>query len=109
MIPMVIRVGKYKDPAHPYAFAENIACIKENSEKMYAYFVREIAQLRGLSLADQEKWAEGRAIVGEEALELGLIDAFGGYSDALDKIHELLKERGVKVRGQLKVVEVNLN
>jgi ATP-dependent protease ClpP protease subunit len=35
----------------------------------------------------------GTMLIGEQAVECGLIDKVGGLKDALDKLNELIKEK----------------
>lgn len=95
MEPIIIRSGKYKDPANPYIALDEelIDDIKQRVLKKYHQFIIDVAQARKLSLDDQEVWvAEGKSFVGTEALELGLIDAIGDFTDAITKMNELIKQ-----------------
>ena len=44
----------------------------------------------------------GSVIYGEQAVEVGLIDQIGGLSDALDCLHQMIKERKQQSRGEEK-------
>lgn len=104
----VLRTGKYKDLCNPHIPLENwhIEYFKQINQKLYEQFVADVAQERKLSIADEKKWADGQEFIGTEALELGLIDALGDFSDALVKMKELLEARGIKVEGELEIVDI---
>jgi len=50
-----------------------------------------------------EEWAEGRIFSGRRAYQLGLVDKLGSYSDALDIMVTLLKEKGIHTTIQMLV------
>ena len=49
----------------------------------YALFKQRVEEGRGLSAAAVARLAKGRVWTGEQALELGLVDALGGLADAV--------------------------
>ena len=63
---------------------------EENIDAIYSAFLERVANGRGLSLADVEKVAKGRAWTGQQALERKLVDELGGLSKALDVTAQLL-------------------
>ncbi len=66
---------------------------------MYARFLNIVAQARHKSPADVDKIAQGRVWDGGAAHQLGLVDGFGGMSEAIAKAAQLAglgSERGVR-------------
>jgi len=73
--------------------------IQEGIESTYRRFLAIVAESRHKSPADIDKIAQGRVWDGGTARQLGLVDGFGGMSDAIAKAAELAKlgdERGVR-------------
>ena len=102
----VITAGDYKYPGVYVSLdEERKLSMQKNSQRIYQHIVTDIAQMRNLSVEDEKTWANGREFVGIEALELGLIDDLGGYTDALEKMKELLAERGIQIYGNLEISE----
>lgn len=58
-------------------------------ETGFADWMRQVAEKRGLSLAEMEELAYGRVFTGEEAVANGLIDGLGHLDDALALAAEL--------------------
>jgi protease-4 len=59
-------------------------------DTIYADFTTKVAEGRGLTAAEVEQAARGRIWTGAAAQKLGLVDALGGLTVALDAIRELL-------------------
>lgn len=57
--------------------------IQQSVEDIYEKFVNQVAASRNLSVDHVREIAEGRVWSGEDAMELGLIDKFGGLDDAV--------------------------
>jgi protease-4 len=73
--------------------------IQEGIESTYRRFLSIVAASRHKSPADIDKIAQGRVWDGGTARQIGLVDGFGGMSDAIAKAAELAKlgdERGVR-------------
>ncbi|MCY4299357.1 MAG: signal peptide peptidase SppA [Flavobacteriaceae bacterium] len=62
--------------------------IKE-MDKIYKTFKERVAQGRDMTIDQVEKIAQGRVWSGKQALEIGLVDAFGDVSLAIEKAAEL--------------------
>ncbi|MBN1581371.1 MAG: signal peptide peptidase SppA [Anaerolineae bacterium] len=62
---------------------EQLAIEQAMVDEMHAMFVRDVAEGRGMS--EDKVWplADGRAFTGQQALDLGLIDALGNLDDAI--------------------------
>lgn len=107
----VITSGKFKGVLHadsPDLTDEQRAYIQERMDEEYRFFCIDVAQARGLSLDEHEQWANGLVFGGVKALELGLIDKTGSYSDALEIALQLAKER-FGVEGELELIDIDLN
>ena len=75
------------------------ALIQTGIESTYRRFLGIVAQARHKSPADVDKIAQGRVWDGGTAHQIGLIDGFGGMSEAVAKAAELSKlgnERGLR-------------
>ena len=59
-------------------------------DHIYADFTGKVGEGRSLSAAQVDQAARGRIWTGEAAKELGLVDALGGLTVALDAVRELL-------------------
>jgi protease-4 len=80
-----IKSGQFKDigaPDRPMTPAEQ-ALLQSTIDATYNQFVRDVSRARSLPEADVRKIADGRIILGEDALKLKLIDQIGNYEDAL--------------------------
>lgn len=82
----VMRAGRYKMLANPYEplTEEAKAEIQLQLNDMYEGFIGVVAENRSTTtmIADQVM-GQGREFIGKRGLEAGLIDALGGYTDAL--------------------------
>ena len=58
-------------------------------DSLTSKFVERVAQGRGVPATTVQQWATGITYLGDEALEMGMIDQLGTYRDALDKALEL--------------------
>lgn len=81
-----IKSGKLKDTGNPFRdmTAEDRAYWQGLIDRVYGQFLRAVAEARKLPEDQVRKIADGRVITGEEARELGLIDALGNFYDAVD-------------------------
>ncbi len=59
-------------------------------DRIYEDFTSKVADGRGLPLERVQEIARGRVWMGEDALDLGLVDALGGYDVALGLVRESL-------------------
>lgn len=57
--------------------------LQENVEETYDIFVSHVAEGRNLTTTEVDTIGQGRVWSGENAMEIGLIDAFGGLEDAI--------------------------
>lgn len=75
----VIKSGKFKDAGSPFRqmLPEERALLERLVDQANQQFVRTVSDERGLSLEAVRAFADGRIILGEQALELGLVDEIG--------------------------------
>jgi protease IV len=94
--PHTIAAGKYKTAMSPFvpATPEQTAMLQGLANDTYEQFAHDVALTRKLSFAQKEVWADGKIFTGQQALKLGLVDAVGSYSTALEKIHALAPIEG---------------
>jgi len=68
---------------------EEIDLVKNYIDKTYNDFVLKVAQGRSMSKEDVHQVAMGRVWTGRQALERGLVDKIGGFSDAVEEVKQL--------------------
>jgi protease-4 len=87
----VITKGDLKDTGSPYRSitTTEVALIDEQMTVAYEQFIADVAKGRDMDVEDIQELATGWAWMGTEALELGLVDSLGNYSDGVDKAAEL--------------------
>ncbi len=92
----VVKSGKYKDSGSPFReqTADDRELIQSIVNTTYGQFVRVISESRNLPVEKVKEFADGRIIIGEEALKLGLVDEIGGVDRAAKIALELAKIEG---------------
>ncbi len=87
----VVKSGRFKDSGSPFrSFAEDDrSLIQSIVDRTFEQFVKVIAESRELDVEAVKKFADGRIILGDQALELGLIDELGGLARAAKLALEL--------------------
>jgi protease IV len=70
------------DPDKPLT-AEERALWQRDLDIMHQYFVEQVATNRGLEIDKVKELADGSTVMGQMALENGLIDKLGGRADAI--------------------------
>ncbi len=81
----VIKSGELKDlgsPGRAITTAER-ELLQRLLDTVHEQFVNDIAKSRNLAVEDVRAIADGRIFSGEQAKELGLIDQFGNFNDAV--------------------------
>jgi protease-4 len=68
---------------------DELQVIEDQVGRVYAEFKDRVVQGRGMGDANLEGVTGGRVWTGSEALDLGLVDETGGFSEALSKAREL--------------------
>lgn len=69
---------------------EDRESIQQQAREMSTLFADMVAQSRNLH-HNRDAWATGEIFTGATALELGLIDEIGSYTDALVRLHTLMQ------------------
>ncbi|MDQ7033206.1 MAG: signal peptide peptidase SppA [Desulfonauticus sp.] len=87
-----IASGKLKNAGTPFRplTPEEKKYFKEIIQNLYSQFVRTVCKQRHLPLKKVQPIADGRAITGEQALKLGLIDELGNFEHALLVLQHML-------------------
>lgn len=88
----VIKAGEYKAVTDPFApiSPEQVAYLQALAEDSYQNFVEHIAHHRSrISASQKDIWANGKIFTGRQALTLGLIDAIGSRSTAVNHIKKV--------------------
>jgi len=81
----VIKSGPLKDvgASNRPMSEEERNLMQDLIDNVYNQFVRDIAAARSMSEESIYKLADGRVYTGEQALEVGLIDSLGNFTDAI--------------------------
>ncbi len=81
----VIKSGEFKDigsSSRDLTEAER-KLLQNLIDDVHQQFIADIAETRGLTIAEVKKVADGRIFSGAQARELGLIDELGNFNDAV--------------------------
>ncbi len=99
----VVNTGKYADMLSMYRApsAAELAWLQTMVEDTYSTFVGHVADGRNMTTEAVDDIGQGRVWTGNDALEIGLIDGYGGLVDAIS----LAAER-VGVSGDFNIWEV---
>ncbi len=91
-----VTAGKLKDAGSPFRefTASDRTYWQELADRIHRQFIQAVAEGRDLPIEQVEKFADGRVVTGEQAVELGLVDELGGFQDAVDLAKELAEIRG---------------
>ncbi|NDV28419.1 signal peptide peptidase SppA [Desulfovibrio sp. JC010] len=100
--PIIITSGRMKAAGSPFSelTPEQREYLTNLIMDMHNQFVSDVASARKLDREQVEKVADGRAITGREAKELGLVDRIGGFEDSVTVLKALCG-----LEGEVKVVE----
>lgn len=81
-----IKSGKLKDMGSPFRemSPEERAYWQETTNRIFEQFLGAVVKGRNLPEEEVRAVADGRVITGEDALELGLVDALGNFYTAVD-------------------------
>jgi protease IV len=87
----VIKSGKFKDTGSPFRKldSDDRLLLQSLVDKSYQRFVQTVADGRHLEVEKVKTFADGRIILGEEAVEKGLVDQIGGLEQAAKAALEL--------------------
>ena len=89
----VVKSGQYKDVGSPFRPMEvgDTKLLQQLVDQAHEQFVGIVAQGRGLSIEKVSEFADGRVLLGDEAMKLGLVDAIGGVEEAAKEALTLAK------------------
>jgi len=81
----IIKSGALKDVGNPGRdmTAEEKEYLQDTLDQAHRQFIRDIAEGRGMSEEAVRAVADGRILMGETALNLGLVDELGNFEDAV--------------------------
>jgi protease-4 len=87
----VVKSGRFKDilSVERALSDEERALLQTTIDDTYAQFVGVVAARRQQSVETVKTYADGRIFSGQQALDLGLVDALGGFNQAVNKAREL--------------------
>lgn len=88
---VIVKSGPYKDLLSPFreTTEEERQILQSLVDEIYEQFLEAVALGRDIPLDEVRSLADGRIFSGSQALELGLVDSIGNYSDAIDIAAEL--------------------
>ncbi len=96
-----LKSGRYKDIGamdRPLNDEER-RLLEDVLRKLHAQFKQAVAESRNLGSEEVDRIADGRVFTGQEAIELGLVDAIGGFAEAIRLAGEM---GGIKGEPELK-------
>lgn len=84
--PITYKSGKHKDTLSPFRITteEEKALVQELLDDVHTQFIEDVARARGMEPEAVRALADGRIFTGRKALEAGLVDETGSFSDAVD-------------------------
>lgn len=109
-----IKSGQFKDILNPYrdASPQELAMVQDMIDVSYKQFLKAVIDGRTKYIKDPEEKealaakikavADGRIMVGEQALAVGLVDELGDIDHAYDLLNQMAKER-FKIRGKERI------
>lgn len=72
--------------------------VQEGVERIYATFIKRVADGRKMTLAQVDSIGQGRVWSGSDALRIGLVDKIGGLEDALAEASKLAKIKDYQIK-----------
>jgi len=89
-----ISSGKFKDSGDPDKTLswEEKQLLQRDIDLLHEMFISEVASNRDMEVSAVEKLADGSTMLGQMALDNGLIDRIGGEYEAIEYLEELLGE-----------------
>jgi len=85
----IIKSGEHKDMFSRSLTEEERKLMQDLSDEAYKQFITEVAEGRGMDVAEVRRAATGEIFLGSQALELGLIDRLGGIDEAIEYLAEM--------------------
>ena len=71
---------------------------QQGVERIYATFIKRVADGRKMTLAQVDSVGQGRVWSGADALKIGLVDKIGGLNEALAEAAKLAKLKNYKIK-----------
>jgi protease-4 len=93
----IIKSGKHKDMLFwgKEITDEEKKIVKDIVTKAHKQFIEDVAKARGISTQKLMQYSDGRIILSEDALKIGLVDKIGNLKDAINYLWKvLLKQQG---------------
>jgi protease-4 len=87
----IFESGQFKTAGSPFRelSAEERAYLQALVDDLHRQFVSDVSKGRGMSIGEVERWADGRALTGSQALDAGLVDELGGLEEAFSRVKSL--------------------
>ena len=91
-----LKSGKFKDSGSPYREMkeEDRALLQATIDDVHVQFKKAVAEGRKMKPAELERWADGRVMTGQQAKNVGLVDAIGTIADAIKEAGTLAGIKG---------------
>ena len=95
-----VQTNKHTNIGSPYTkmTEEEKAVILKGVEDVYGTFISHVAEGRGKTTAEIDSIGQGRVWSGINAIEIGLIDEFGGLTDAIAEAAKLAKLDNYRIK-----------
>lgn len=102
---LLLQIGSYKESGGKLN-KKQIQNIKERVNKSYNSFCNQMAQERKLDIKKSNIWADGKVFDAETAKELGLVDEIGTLDTALNKMKQLISDKGIDTSNGVELTDV---
>jgi len=91
--PVTIKTGTHKDTGSPFRAwtEEDKVYLQALLDQTREQFIKDVQKFRPLTPAVWSHLADGRVVLGEEAVSIKLVDQLGTKQDALDCFKEILQ------------------
>lgn len=97
-----ISAGKYKRIAsiHKPLSDEGRSYIQDQVDHIYQVFIDSVASLRGRSVEQTLKSADGRIFIGKAAVDAGLVDGIATLNEIINQLEEDNKMDKIEIKGK---------
>lgn len=95
-----VKTNKFADIGTPFRplTEQERELIQEGVNEIYFDFINKVGEGRGMASADVDSIGQGRVWAGTDALDIKLIDEYGGLSKAIDIAAEMAELEDYKVK-----------